>query len=220
MHSNQNITVKATMNNANEASHEYGPIETERITSAIAACIGRLRLANRSALYDAHDLVQEVWVRLLSNGCSILNKYNADRGASLEYYVSMVARREAGNLLRKEKAERRGGYLIAESGEKDMDEFIGTIPEPILEARDSMSKLSSWITSKGIPKKGMEIFHSTANREAPVDIANQLGVPLQIVYNWQHRIRELSRLFKKKMDDTSHAPASASISRIRPIRIV
>ena len=203
MHNNRNATVETSVRNTTKRTQTPGRIETERITSAIASSISRLQLANRSTLYDAHDLVQEVWVRLLSNGCRILNKYDSERGASLEYYVSLVARREANNLLRREKHDRRENNLMDKHVVNNMDEYIGTIPEPIMEARDSVSRLSDWLTSNGISRHGIDILHSTMNSESPVEIAGRLGVTIQIVYNWQHRIRTLSRVFRRHVESTS-----------------
>ena len=167
----------------------------QRINAAIISCIESLKLHKRSNLYDAKDLVQEVWVRLLSDGGSILHKYDFDRGVSLEYYISMVTRREISNLIRKEKSLTRGGRHRCATDELDMDIFVGSTPEPILEARDTMVKLSRWLQQKGLSAEEIDVLKSTLSVEKPIEIAERLGISRQLVYNWQHKIRALSRRF-------------------------
>ena len=175
----------------------------KRITDAIESCISRLNLnKNNSNLYDKHDLVQEVWVRLLSDGGDVLNKYDSNRGASLEYYVTMIARREAYNLLRKENTSRRGGQQRVEPPENNMDILVGTSPEPILEARDLMTKLNMWLRKKRLSGKAIDLCVSTIIIEEPNKIAARLGITTQRVYNWQHKIRVLSRYFKTRAENT------------------
>ena len=192
------------MNDADEKQDNCSDLteveHIKRITAAIESCIRRINVGDNCNLYDKHDLVQEVWVRLLSDGGNMLNKYDSDRGASLEYYVSMIARREANNLLRKENTSRRGGQQRVEPPENNMDILAGTSPEPLLEARDIMSRLNRWLRKKRLSGKAVDICVSTIITEEPTKTAARLGITTQRVYNWQHKIRVLSRHFKTKTD--------------------
>ena len=182
-----------------EIIHSNARVITEKITTTILTCAHHLNAKKQSSLYDEHDFVQEVWVRLLSDDCTILKNFDAGRG-TIEYFIAMIARREINNLLKKENALKRGGRQKCDPGENNMDVHIGTVPEPRLEARDTIVKLDRWLR-KGLSRRGIDVFYSSFQEdEEPTETAEKLGVTTQIVYNWQHKIRLLSRHFEKKQD--------------------
>ncbi|MCA9548265.1 MAG: sigma-70 family RNA polymerase sigma factor, partial [Myxococcales bacterium] len=67
--------------------------------------------------FTAEDLTQQVWITLLKDGGGQLRGYDPERGAALETYVGLIARREVGNALEKARAQKRGdGKVTSDDG--------------------------------------------------------------------------------------------------------
>jgi RNA polymerase sigma factor (sigma-70 family) len=167
---------------------------TQRISALIQRYVHQLNVGNRSLIYEENDFVQYIWLRLLSDDYRILKRYDIERGMSFNLYIKMITKREAINLLRKEQADKRGYRHNVDIAESDIDQYAGKSPEPILEARNLIGKLEAWLPSK-LPKLGNEILEKFYEDLEPTEIATNLGTSLQVVYNWRHKIRSLSRQY-------------------------
>jgi RNA polymerase sigma factor (sigma-70 family) len=169
-----------------------------KISSVIRVCVRHSKINQHTLFYEDQDFVQEIWLRLLSDGGRILRQYNAARGTSFEQYISMIARREIGNLLRKERANKRSSRLTVElkgNIEAELSPYTADTADRYIESRDLVKKLNRWLRSV-LSSHGIDILNATFLDGLDATVAaKNLGVSVQTVYNWQHKIRTLSRRF-------------------------
>ena len=162
---------------------------------AIRANVNSLNQKYKSALYEPNDFVQEVWLKLVSNDGHLLKQYDAARGKSMNSYIKMITEREMVSILRKENAEKRGRYLTVELSDTDTE-----LPYPIpfdtkLEARNLVQNLYFWLCDR-LSDLGIAVLHAIYfSGDDAADAASHLGLSTQAIYNWQHKIREMSREF-------------------------
>jgi RNA polymerase sigma factor (sigma-70 family) len=146
--------------------------------------------------HEGQDFVQEIWLALIKDGGRQLLAYDPERGASLEGYVGMIAEREIGNRLQHERAEKRGGRLKA-VGEEEAAEVPAELPDPTdrLTARELASRLGAHVSTT-LPERGQLVFrYAFTDGYSVEETAQILGVTVQVVYNWQHKIRQTARAF-------------------------
>ena len=169
-------------------------ILVDRLSPLITLCIKRLNVRKRTQLYEEPDFVQEMWTCLFSNGGKLLRQYDVQRGMSLERYIVMVTKREIGNQLRKEQANKRGFHVTVNFNEEDEKiPFERETPEQYLEARELAMRLGRTLY-RVLPERGIDIFRIAFSEGAdPEETAKQLNVSVQVVYNWLHKIRLLCR---------------------------
>lgn len=143
---------------------------------------------------DTDDLMQEIWLTLFERDGHLLRGYDATRGKSLEGYIGMVCRRELWRRNRTLQAERRGGGvehapLDAAHGKADH------VPDPeaVTMSRDLMAGLNTYLNTQ-LPERGRLIMRAIyEDHLGPAEAAQMLGVKTQVIYNWQHKIRGLTR---------------------------
>lgn len=142
------------------------------------------------------DFAQEVWVSLFADGGKRLLAYDPARGASLETFVGLLAEHEAGEVARAQRAQKRGGHLRA----VDLDaaaEMPSKSPGPAeqAEAKELAARLGEHLVGQ-LPEVGRLVYRYAFKDEveAPA-VARIVGVDVQVVYNWQHKIRRLARAF-------------------------
>lgn len=148
-----------------------------------------------TGLPDEEDLVQEVWLALLEHDGRALLGFDPARGVTLEGYIGMVAERSAVDILRRNVAKKRGGDHVA----ADPDDAHALVsyddPAQDAEARDLAARLGEHLKSR-LPHIGRLTFrYIYTDGLAPAATAETLGVNIQVIYNWQHRIREHARTF-------------------------
>ncbi len=142
------------------------------------------------------DMIQEVWLVLVGRGGERLRAWDPDRGLSLERYVGLVAEREITRLRTRAAAQKRGGHLRA-LGSDALDSMTTPNPSPEegLLARDLAAHLGAHL-QEALPTRGQLVFrHAYTDGRSPNEVARLMGVKVQVVYNWQHKIRELTRAF-------------------------
>lgn len=164
----------------------------ERLLPVVRARVRRLQ-AGRADLrrHETSDLVNQVFVCLLENKARQLQQWEPSRGASLEGYVGMVTEREVGNS--QQRAQTRARH---ETPANDVEALSGQpSPEAQTVARDVAARLGDFLEQQ-LPPKGLVVFRCLYTDGLDADeTARMLGVNRQVVYNWQHRIRELARGF-------------------------
>jgi RNA polymerase sigma factor (sigma-70 family) len=143
---------------------------------------------------DGDDLVQEIWLKLVDERGAQLIAYEPDRGASLEGYVGLIAEREIGNLVRKLSTQKRGGHLIAVEPAEDLPSSTAN-PEEAAAAENLAARLGEHLEAL-LPARGRLVFRYAFTDELPAtEVAKILGVTVQVIYNWQHKIRIAAREF-------------------------
>jgi len=154
------------------------------------------RAGHRLGTFDAEDLAQEIWCKLLEDGARLLLAWDPARSATPEGYVGMLAQRELFNRLQAETALKRGG------GERplpldDAAPQAAPAPDPEADAaaRELLAELSLHLVA-ALPERGLDVLRLLYEEgHEPAEAAAALGVSLQVVYNWQHRIRQEARAF-------------------------
>ncbi len=176
-------------------AHDGGALTrlARRLMPIIAARVCLYLAPGRSvASRDRDDLAQEVWLALLADEGRLLLSWDADRGLSLEGYVGLLTRRVVWQARRDAGRLRRGGDKIHEA----YDDAVGDpAPDPEREA-DARDRLTRVVTHlrEVLPEKGRVVFELLyGDGLDPKEAAAAMGVNLQVVYNWQHRIRKEAR---------------------------
>ena len=164
------------------------PVVRGRVLRALS------RVRRRGGGPDVDDLVQEVWIALFADSGKKLLAFDAERAVSLEGYVGMLTERELVTSWRKRAAKKRGGHLVS----VPMDEATpapGPDPEAMITSRDLAARLGVHL-SEALPDRGQLVLQYAFQdgRPAP-EVAQILGVQVQVVYNWQHKIRSLAKRF-------------------------
>lgn len=164
----------------------------------VRARVSRCCLGRRS---EVDDLAQEVWLALLADGGGKLRAYDPDRGATLEGFVGVVAEREARQRLRMGMAKKRGGgaaHVSVTPGETATTPALADHrpnPEEQLTSQDLAERLGAYLEAK-LPLRGQLVLRYVfTDGVSPPDAARAIGVNVQVIYNWQHKIRALSREF-------------------------
>lgn len=171
----------------------------ERLSPVIHARTRRVLLrAGRASAgrIDATDLASEVWLALIDKDWKKLRAWDPSLGASFEGYVGLLAEREALNRMESERAQKRGGRERHVDGDA-ADEVAAPAgsPEDQTIARDLAAALERHLV-ESLSERGRVILRFLyADAMAPDDVARTLGVEKQVVYNWQHKIREIARTF-------------------------
>ena len=142
---------------------------------------------------DAHDLAQDAWLRLFANDGALLRAYDPERGKSLEGYVGMLVRRELWIAAeRAGRAKRGGGERGAELNDQTTAGGVDD-PERTLVERDLLDRVWAYLESQ-LPARGALVLRLLYEDDVkPAEAAELMGVKLQVVYNWQHKIRGLAR---------------------------
>lgn len=173
-----------------QLAERLAPVIRGRVRRALANWPG-----HRIGPHDVDDLTSQTWCRLLENNASRLAAYDPATGVSVEGYVSMIAGQLVLNVLEQHRASKRK----AEGGMVDMD-GAGEIAAPVdaaaaQEARQDLRALWAHLDAQ-LSERGRAIlrllYHDGCDAETA---ARTLGVEKQVVYNWQFKIRTLSRAF-------------------------
>jgi RNA polymerase sigma factor (sigma-70 family) len=175
-------------------------ILVERLMPVVQARVQRrvMRMpGSKIGHYDRDDLVQEIWLALVKDELRVLSAYDPARGATLEGYVGMIAEREIGNIRQRElEAEKRKTNQLSVVVEQ-IDQVARSFdsPEANLEGRRMSEQLGVYL-EQNLPPKGRIICRYVYGDHAPIEkISEILGVSRQVVYNWQHKIRQLAQEF-------------------------
>ena len=167
-----------------------------RLMPVIHARIRRWqRRAGRSSAFDTEDLVQEIWLKLIDAGGRRLLAYDPSLGASLEGYVGLLTERELGKIVRASNAQKRRAALESFSFKERELAADDPTPEAEAAARDLAARLSDHLELH-LPARGKLVLrYAFIDELPPARIAQILGVTVQVVYNWLHRIRTTARAF-------------------------
>lgn len=178
---------------------EAGPVRivTRRLNPAIQARVMRvLRRLTPAHLDDAPDVVQGVWLALLKDEGRQLLAFDPARGISLEAYVGMIAERETRNHIQHRAAGvRRPSEGFAPLEDADLEAAATPSPEAEVGGRELEARLLAYLEAN-LGERGLAVLRIVfTDEQTPEAAAQMLGCTLQVVYNWQHKIRGLARTF-------------------------
>lgn len=150
---------------------------------------------------ELDDLVSEVWGRLFENGGQRLRAFDPALGRNLESYACLIAGQHLASTLRHALAEKRGAGQALDG----LDEAVETpapepSPEALVSARGDARALLLHLEAE-LPERGRLILRLLyVDGLGPPEAAAALGVNLQVIYNWQHRIRGLADAWLSQED--------------------
>lgn len=169
----------------------------ERLMPIVRARVRRFlaRSGRKLGPDQGDDLVQDIWLRLIEDGGRRLLAYDPSRAVSLESFAGMITEREIGNLRQKAGARKRGSHLMALAPLDEGAPSGEASPEAEAEARELAARLGEHL-GRELPVRGQLVLRYAFADELPVErVAQILGVTVQVVYNWQHKIRAAARAF-------------------------
>lgn len=169
-----------------------------RLLRVIAARVRRAFAKRFAVSEEPNDLVQEVWIALLSQDGKALRAYDPDRGVSLEGFVGLISEREIATRLIASSAQKRGGRVRHEPIDERTSETGSGTPEQHVAGHELARRLVAHL-EESLPPRGMLVFrYSFTDGLAAEEVAQILGINVQVVYNWQHKIRTISRSFLER----------------------
>ncbi len=168
--------------------HRLMPIVRATVRRALGFAVAGHRLG-----VEVEDLEQDVWLHLVAQRGRRLSSFRPDRGISLESYVTILAEREVITQLRRRAALKRGRHLQAVCN--DSVPSPDPTPEQRVADRQLVASLHRSLEAQ-LPERGRLIWRYTfTDGREPREVAELIGVKVQVVYNWQHKIRQLAREF-------------------------
>lgn len=183
-------TTAALLRRTLDGERAAGRVLLDRLLPVVHARVWR-RLRGVPGLgLDPADLVQETLASLFADDARVLRQYDPARGASPENFVGLVAERMAGRLIEHARAQRRGGGqagVSLDDAQGAADEAPGAARR--VEDQDLVRRFAEHVEAT-LPERGRLVFRLLYLDEfSPPEVATALNVNLQVVYNWQHRVR-------------------------------
>ncbi|MEQ8981912.1 MAG: sigma-70 family RNA polymerase sigma factor [Deltaproteobacteria bacterium] len=168
-----------------------------RLVPIIRARAARALRRGPIGAHDVADLVQEIWIALIADGGRRLLTYDPAHGLTLEGFVGLIAEREIASMQRKVLAKKRGGDLRIVSDDGLTVAACGGNPEDEAVTNDLAARLAAHLDAQ-LPVRGRLVWRLAFNDgQSTAEVARNMGVSQQVVYNWQHKIRALARAFLK-----------------------
>lgn len=162
------------------------------VRARVAAYLGRR--GGRLGHQDVDDIAQDIWLTLIRDDGKLLRDYDAARGKSLEGWVGLTCRRELWRRNRALNAERRGGG-VADAPLEAAATTAGDQPDPeaLAVGRDLLGGLRGHLRAHLAERGQLVLAAIYEDHLSPAEAATLLGVNQQVVYNWMHKIRTLTR---------------------------
>ena len=168
-----------------------------RVAPVIRACVLRgVRARAIPGGFDVDDLVAEVWCRLLARQGRRLLAFDPALGKTLEGYIGMVGMQMVANVVEQQGAQKRS----APGGHVGLDEArhihsSEPNPEQCMVDQERASTLWAHLEDQ-LPARGRLVLRLRYVDALSVgDAAAHMGVQPQVVYNWQHKIKQIVRTF-------------------------
>lgn len=149
----------------------------------------RVRRQVRDMPGRREDMVQDVWVHLLANGGAALRAFDPKKGSSLEGFVGLLTERRIIDERRKAGAARRGADRQVHDPDAIATAPALSTPEDVAISADLAQRLGEHLM-RVLSGTGQLVFRLIYTDQCtPAEAAAAMGVKVQVVYNWQHRIR-------------------------------
>jgi RNA polymerase sigma factor (sigma-70 family) len=165
------------------------PVVRARLRRALANWPGQ-----RLGAHDLDDLTHQTWCRLLEHDQARLRAYDPETGVSFVAYVSMLTQQLFLNVLEQHRAGKRAAAATVPI-EDAMEIASTTDTAAALDARADLARVWGHLMAE-LPERGRAVAALLYADGLDVDAAaTALGVQKQVVYNWQFKIRQLTRAF-------------------------
>lgn len=147
---------------------------------------------------ELDDLVQDLFVWLLSDDRRVLRLWRPEKGLSLRNFVGMICERR----IRAQLRTRARASLVR--FEHDTDGVELPTPESQVLAQEALSSLFANLQTSLTPL-GMQVFLLVYVREESVDaVSEALAMSPEAVYAWRRRLkRRLESLIQKRQQRDS-----------------
>lgn len=179
---------------------------TERVGPYIRARVLRASRGRRLAGHGVDDLIHEIWCRLLADDGHKLRMYDPERGKTLGGFVSMIAGQVIGDLLQKDRAQKRrppGGFASMEDAPHASG---GARPDEATADKDELGAVWRHL-DETLPARGRLVMKLLfVDGLSTEQIADRIGLSANAVYGWRFKIKKAALEFRKNSARPS-APA-------------
>ncbi len=196
----------------------------DRLTPVVQARIGRALVAwaqghGRDRIREeVTDMTQEVLASLFANEGSLIRRWDAEKGLSLDNFAGLIARRHALSVLRTHKRN-----PFTEDATVDAELEVLTLEAPSHEAavlsRDLLRQVLQSLESRLSPL-GRQLFDALYLQQLEIsEIMLQTRLSRDAIYAWRSRLnkllrREYERLQSAPMESVpASGPPSSSSGR-------
>jgi DNA-directed RNA polymerase specialized sigma24 family protein len=168
------------------------------LTPVIQARVARTLLARRSLLgtdrnvrQEVEDLSQEIFLSLFARSGRVLDRWEAERGLTLENFVGLVSERHVVSVLRSGKRNpwKEEPLPIEDLGRAAPDRG----PEEVTASREQLRLLLERLREKLSPL-GRHLFELLFVQQlSPQETMQASGLSADAVYAWRSRLRRLAQ---------------------------
>ena len=166
------------------------PIVQFRVVKALLRRVHQARGRNLRA--DVEDLVQEVFASLFAKQGRALRQWDPGRGLSFTKFVSLLADREVGMTMRRNK---RNPWTEEPTTESTLHEMAGVAADP--QARAESRQLLQLLTERlrdRLTPQGQVYFQQLYIEQMSIqDVAQAHGTTPGALYTWRSRLIKLIR---------------------------
>lgn len=134
------------------------------------------------------DMVQDICLRLLEDGAL---RARVEAAAHPDRYVTKLSERMTLSELRRRGAQKRGGGAVHVALERVEITSRDSDPESLLTARAISDGLAQ--RAERLGARGQAVLAGLLRGESAPDLAREMNVSVQVVYNWTFRIRREGR---------------------------
>lgn len=173
----------------------------EQLRPVIHAEVARTLLPSaavhrRDARQDCCDLVQDVFVVLLAREGAVLRTWDPQRGAKLETFVRLIARRYVLGVLR---TKSRNPYAVESVSDEVLD--LWQASEARLDSRLDAQDLLAELTGE-LDERGQSLFRALVLEARPTDeVARANSMTHNAIYAWSARLgRKLREMIERRGD--------------------
>lgn len=159
----------------------------KRFESLIIGCVRKIlvRYGVSFCATDLADLVNDVWLSLLSNDCKKLKQYDKTRGYRLTSWIGLIAMNSTIDNLR---ARHANNHYLEEMTNTDQILVDSHSPQARLEKKEQSQLAKEAIShlNREDQQFVMACFHE---ERSPSALADQFGVSINTVYSRKFKIR-------------------------------
>ena len=175
------------------------PVIQLRVARALLRRASQARGRNLRA--DVEDLVQEVFARLFAHHGRAIRAWDPDKGLSFPRFVSFLAEREVGMIMRRRKRnpwteDPTSGATLAEISDDVSDQEIRT------QSRQLLLRIAERLHERLSPQ-GRAYFQRLYVEEQSVhEVATAYGTTPGALYTWKNRlIKQVKKLEQQLMNE-------------------